>query len=279
MKNDLTKIKKQVVSSEQMISRQRAEIQQLTQIIREADEERQRQQKEYDTIIGERNILSSQLIRRNDELATVYEKIKINWSSLQCGEARYVERAIEARFLAERIQDMQAERDDSVLQMTSISDLRDAHHALENELLQERSKIKALQEELERPLNVHRWRILESSDPQRFDMLKKVQGLQRNIIKNTEKAFEKEVLIQQKEQVYVELKNILGRQPGSEVNEQLCLYQSNLREKRTQIRAMTEELNMYKQQVVDFRGEIDSIACDLDLVKELWIRKQLGSAW
>ena len=43
LKNELTKIKKQIVSSEQIIANQRAEVQKLNQIIQEADEERQRQ--------------------------------------------------------------------------------------------------------------------------------------------------------------------------------------------------------------------------------------------
>lgn len=36
---------------------------------------------------------------------------------------------------------------------------------LQRELLQEKTKVKALSEELENPMNVHRWRKLEGSDP------------------------------------------------------------------------------------------------------------------
>ena len=275
LKNELTKIRKQIVSSEQIISNQRAEIQKLSQIIREADEERQRQHKEHEAIVGERNILSSQLIRRNEELAAVYEKMKINWSSLQRGETRFAECAAEVQFLVERIQEMRRERDDSALQMTSIHELRYTLHALESDLLQERNKIKALNEELERPLNVHRWRMLESSDPQRFEMIKKIQGLQKRIIQKTEDVFEKEARIQEKERLYVELKNILGRQPGPEVAEQLALYHTSLREKNVQMKAMTAELDMYKQQVAEFRSDIDELARDLDTIKEEWLQKRL----
>ena len=50
----------------------------LNQIIKEADKERRaQQQKEYDVVVNERDILGTQLIRRNDELALLYEKIKI----------------------------------------------------------------------------------------------------------------------------------------------------------------------------------------------------------
>ena len=45
------------------------------------------------------------------------------------------------------------------------------------------------------------------------------------------------------------MQNILARQPGPEVAEQLSTYQGNLREKTKQMKAMASELNMYQAQV------------------------------
>lgn len=56
----------------------------------------------------------------------------------------------------------------------------------------------ALVEELELPLNVHRWRKLESSDPERYDLVRKAQSLQRNIVAKTESIVKKDLLIQEK---------------------------------------------------------------------------------
>ena len=41
---------------------------------------------EYDQVINERDILGTQLIRRNDELALLYEKLRIQDSALTRGE-------------------------------------------------------------------------------------------------------------------------------------------------------------------------------------------------
>jgi hypothetical protein len=85
---------------------------------------------------------------------------------------------------------------------------------------------------------------LESSDPQRFEMIRKIQSLQKRVIARNQEIIEKgenfiplhvrnlvlmipryactaELLIQEKEKVYVELKNILARQPSPEVAEQV----------------------------------------------------------
>ena len=47
---------------------------------------------------------------------------------------------------------------------------------------------------------------------------------------------EKELLIQEKEKLYMELKEILKRQPGPEVAEQLQIYQQTLKEKTKQMK-------------------------------------------
>jgi preprotein translocase subunit Sec63 len=81
-------------------------------------------------------------------------------------------------------------------------------------------------------------------------MIQKIQTLQKRLITKTEEVVEKDLLIQEKEKLYVELKNILARQPGPEVAEQLTTYQGTLREKTKQMKAMASELNMYQAQVI-----------------------------
>ena len=73
-----------------------------------------------------------------------------------------------------------------------------------------------------------RWRKLEGSDPSAYEMIQKVQTLQKRLIAKTEEVVEADLLIQEKEKLYVELKNILARQPGPEVAEQLSIYQVHL---------------------------------------------------
>lgn len=96
---------------------------------------------------------------------------------------------------------------------------------------------------------VYRWRKLEGSDPSTFEMIQKIQTLQKRLITKTEEVVERDLLIQEKEKLYVELKNILARQPGPEVAEQLSTYQANIREKNKQMKSMASELNTHQAQV------------------------------
>lgn len=136
-------------------------------------------------------------------------------------------------------------------------------YELQRELLQERTKVKALSEELENPQNVHRWRKLGGSDPSQKEMLAKVKALQRRFIAKTEEAVEKEMLINEKEKLFIELQNILASQPGPKAADQVSAMQQALKEKTKQMKAMAAELNMYHAQVHDNKDELDRLLRDL----------------
>ena len=95
-------------------------------------------------------------------------------------------------------------------------------------------------------MNIHRWRKLEGSDPNTFDIIQKVQTLQKRLIAKTEEVVEKELMIQSKEKLYIELKKILARQPGPELADQLNLYQASLREKTSQLKVKLKSVESRK---------------------------------
>lgn len=86
-KAELQLMKKEATESKAYIEQQQTEERKLLKIIQEADSERLRQKKELDQVISERDILGTQLVRRNDELALLYEKIKIQKSTLDKGQS------------------------------------------------------------------------------------------------------------------------------------------------------------------------------------------------
>ena len=99
LKNELMRLKKVVTTAETTLKNYQSEVDKLNHIISEADAERFRQQREYDVVINERDILGTQLIRRNDELALLYEKIKIQRAAISQGEIAYRERLEDLRVL------------------------------------------------------------------------------------------------------------------------------------------------------------------------------------
>lgn len=58
-------------------------------------------------------------------------------------------------------------------------DMRQEVLQLHRELTQERVKSKALEEEMSTPMNIHRWRRLSGKDPEKMDLIVKIQTLQK----------------------------------------------------------------------------------------------------
>jgi len=58
-----------------------------------------------------------------------------------------------------------------------IPDLKREIYLLEKENLEQLQKSKYLSDELEKPFNVHRWRKLECTDPETYEMIQKIQSL------------------------------------------------------------------------------------------------------
>lgn len=61
----------------------------MTILIKKAYDEHELKKKEIAKVINQRDVLGTQLIRRNDELALLYEKIKILQNTLTAGENQY----------------------------------------------------------------------------------------------------------------------------------------------------------------------------------------------
>jgi len=75
-------------------------------------------------VIGERDILGTQLVRRNDELALLYEKIKIQQSTLNKGELQYNQRLEDIRVLKLEIRRLRRERTTMQRSISNVDDLR-----------------------------------------------------------------------------------------------------------------------------------------------------------
>ena len=75
-------------------------------------------------VISERDILGTQLVRRNDELALLYEKIKIQQSTLAKGETQYRQRLEDVRLLKLEIKKLRREKNILNKSVANVDDLR-----------------------------------------------------------------------------------------------------------------------------------------------------------
>eukprot|EP00607_Mallomonas_marina_P000809 CAMPEP_0182435084 /NCGR_PEP_ID=MMETSP1167-20130531/73596_1 /TAXON_ID=2988 /ORGANISM="Mallomonas Sp, Strain CCMP3275" /LENGTH=921 /DNA_ID=CAMNT_0024625717 /DNA_START=57 /DNA_END=2822 /DNA_ORIENTATION=+ len=275
--NELSRNAQLLKNNQELIQQQDVEIRRLASTIRRMDEESLSQRKEYDQVINERDILGTQLIRRNDELALLYEKLRVQTSVIKAGEAQYARKMEDLVMMKVKMSDLQRQLSVSSGSGIQVEEQRRQILQLQKELLQEKTKVTALSEELENPMNVHRWRKLEGSDPATFELIQKIQTLQRRLIAKTEEVVEKGLIIQEKDKLYSELKAILARQPGPEVAEQMTILQQTLKGKARQMKAMASELNMYQAQVNEFKYDNERTNRELqDMKRKYFQQKRKG---
>ncbi len=234
----ISKIQQQYDESQQVIQNQKSEETKLRHVINEADLERLSRRKEYDAVIHERDLLGTQIIRRNDELTLLYEKIRIQASTLNKGEIQYRERIEDIRVLRLEIKRLRRERAILQTETQNVEGLRNDIFKLQRDILNERTRVKVLEEELESPLNIHRWRKLAGSDPSTYELISKVQMLQKRLIGKTEEVVEKELIIQQKEKLYSDIKLVLQRQPGPELMEELQIVRQAVKTKNRESKVL-----------------------------------------
>lgn len=127
-------------------------------------------------------------------------------------------------------------------------------------------------------MNIHRWRKLSGSDPSTFELITKIQTLQKRLISKTEEVVEKELVIQQKEKMYKDIKDVLQRQPGPEVVEELRVVKEAVKVKIRESKvssfenlnwqALASELNMYHSQVNEYKYEIERLNREIQELKK-----------
>lgn len=107
----------------------------------------------------------------------LYQKIKIQQSTLKKGEVQYRNKLNNIENLKETTADLMRELKLFKAQVSEIPDMKRDVHSLQKELIEEKLKVKALSEELENPMNVHRWRKLEGTESEAYEMITKIQTL------------------------------------------------------------------------------------------------------
>jgi hypothetical protein len=282
LRGEMQRMRKCLAESRTQLNGMEKEINNLQQVIRDADDDKKNQQKELDRVTTERDILGTQLVRRNDELTLLHEKTKLQQSTLMKGEEHYKSRQDDIRVMKLELSKMRREKRILLQSVKSSEELRRQVFTTQRELLRERTRCRALEEELENPMNIHRWRRLEGSDPSSFELIQQVQALQKRLIQKTEEITSKEFMIREKESDYVELREILARQAGPEAAEQLHEFQRSLKCKTKQLKRLSAELNMAEASMSVQNTEISRLNLDLRGFKQKYLelkkKEQRGAA-
>ena len=211
---------------------------------------------EYKKTIIDRDNLSTQLIRRNDEVSILHEKIMILTTDMS-----KLEKTIQNK------EDLISKHNRDIKNLTrelkinqkfkeKAENLAKELINLNKELLREKNLNKALTEEVESSEKLfHRWRKLEGIDPDSLELHYKIGLLQKRLIQKTEEGVEKEITIQDLTKELANSKKLANKKPLFEIEESIKKYKQELSRQYDRMKAVIAELNMYRNQVEEYKAD------------------------
>ncbi|CAH2059586.1 unnamed protein product, partial [Iphiclides podalirius] len=213
----------------------------LNRIIQEGDAARAKLMKDLEGLMNERDVVGAQLVRRNDEISLLYEKIRILEITLNRGERQYEQRVEDIRLLRLEIIRLRKEKNLLSKGIENMTDLRLEVFNLERELGRSRLRVRALEEALETPLNVHRWRKLQGTDPQSVTLTHKLRLTQKKVLAQSELLVLKDRELKETKNLYGAVKDMLALQPSPEIQQTLIRTQRALAQRTTKMKCLIAE--------------------------------------
>jgi len=256
---DASRVREILETNDDTINKQNSEIKKMASMITSMDDNARKSRHDNEKLQNERDVLGTQLIRSRDTNALLCEKVKIQSDMLKRGEAQYRERINDIKILKLKLKDTMHKLNLSASGKANIEELQLELLRKQKELFEEKTKIKILSEELENPLNVHRWRRLEGRDPSSFELIHKVGSLQKRLLQKNELIMQKDVLCLEQQQQNEKLKITLERRCSDNMGDdkiQLNVLKNAVKEKTRQLQAQTGELNMIKAQSDQIKHEL-----------------------
>jgi hypothetical protein len=151
---------------------------------------------------------------------------------------------------------------------------REEIHNLQRELLTLKAERAAMEEELQLPINIHRWTLLESTDPIRFEKLKRYQELQADLVARTKEVQALQDQITEKESEFQELQIALRRKPGIEAEVRVQEYRGKAKNEKFSLDQITTQLEVYREAVKEYRKELTDAQTDLIAQRNKWLRQK-----
>ena len=242
-------------------------------MISQAETDLQNQKKEMNVVLSERDFLSEQLIERNEEIKGLYEKIK----SLQQEEVKMHQQyeklllEIEGNRSTRDYLIEEYEKTENIIK--NIFDLKVVKIKLEKEVLIAKNKVRSLEDETKKKLNIHRWTKLEYSDPEKFELIQQINSLQRRLNAKTEEVGKKEELIQEKEKLYIKLKHIVARQSGMDMEEPLQKYKERIKDEGKRLKNLKDQIKSHQLEIRNYEYEIKRIVGETEKLKKAWFKR------
>lgn len=207
--------------------------------------------------------LTIQLVAANREFAQLNERLQVDRHSLEVvqGQLTSLDEEIESGNL--QTAELTNAKEARLAEKNDQTKKRELLFSLQRDLSYYLDKNKALASELDRPVSMHRWRYLQITDPEKWDLLNKANGLQCQVVSVNDAISDKTRELGQMWRKMMDLEQEAGdRQGAEEVVSKLSTLREKLRginkdilAKKADLQLTVEETEMAQSAIEDLEKQ------------------------
>ncbi|OHT10532.1 coiled-coil domain containing 147 [Tritrichomonas foetus] len=256
---DNNKLKEELLELEKKNMLSKQEIEKNLVIENEAYVDIDAQKRKLKALNSMQAYFGATMAKRQDECDLLNEKCRLIGSEMRICEKHYIDKVAEIEQLKENLMQVIHHQHELLELLRRRDAARSEMLRLEKELNTARSQNKALEDEAEFPRNVHRWTLMEQTDPEQFQLIMLREDLLQSIW-NRLNQFSKlrnrsENL---KEQYDKQNKKLMISYAGS-YQEDMQSTKEALRRKTIQLNNLAKKLDEKKPKMRDEREKCNSV--------------------
>lgn len=274
LKDKLAEVQVRITTSQRAIASHTGEISKLERAIKDAEVQLGIEGRKLQDVKKERDQMSNQNAQRELEIKDIGQKLETLRNQCKQGEKEYSTKVQDISKLRAQLESDQIKLNELSQIDTVMKDKRDEINDLESELYHLKAERKAMEDELKVPINIHRWTLLESNDPNRFEKLKRYQELQLELVERTKQVNDLKEKIKVEEDRYQELNANLKKRVGMEIRRQNMETAGLVKSEKFSLELITEQLDKYRNIVKEYKKELNDAETQLLQERNKWIKQK-----
>ncbi|KFM61003.1 Coiled-coil domain-containing protein 147, partial [Stegodyphus mimosarum] len=152
--------------------------------------------------------LRSQMQSQRAKISDLEEKIQLSEKVIKREKEAYLNLENSTKLLHLEILRLTGEKNSLTCKINDLEKLKESFTYAKQELNKERFKNSALERTIQRPTNIHRWRLLKGTDPEKYEIMEKYQTLQKHLLKKSKEVQSKDNKISNMSKLIHHMKNL-----------------------------------------------------------------------
>ncbi|GBM73313.1 Cilia- and flagella-associated protein 58 [Araneus ventricosus] len=205
-------------------------------------------------------LLRSQIQQQKKEVISLEEKLNYSEIATAREQESYNTLKNGTKLLHLEILRLTGEKNALMCKVNDLEKLKQSFTYAKQELHHERYKNSALERAMQQPLNVHRWRLLKGTDPEKYELIENFQTVQKQLLRKSIEVEKKDKKITNMVKLVDHLKNMSSRKKYFEEKYiEKVNYNQLLKEKNEKIKALSFEINMNETYMSSYQAEISRL--------------------